>query len=105
MRRGEVWWANLPPPYGHRPVLLLSRDESYLVRNQVIVTPLTTRIRGIPAEVRLGPEDGLPSSCVANLDVIMTPSKSRIRERITALSADKIRAVDAAIRFALGLET
>ena len=104
MRRGEVWWADLPQPYGHRPVLLLSRDEAYLVRNQVIVTPVTTRIRGIPAEVALGPEDGLPRASVANLDVIMTPSKDRIQERITVLSPEKLREVEAAIHFVLGLE-
>ena len=104
MRRGEVWWANLPPPSGHRPVLLLSRDEAYDTRSLVIMTPLTTRARGIPTEIGLGPEDGLPRPCVANLDVINTVAKGRLQRRIAGLSADKVRAVDEAIHFALGLE-
>ena len=85
-------------------MVLLSRDEAYLVRDQVTVAPLTTRIRGIPAEVGLGPEDGLPRHSVANLDVIITPSKNRIQERITVLTSEKLRAVEEAIHFALGLE-
>ena len=104
MRRGEVWWANLPQPHGRRPVLLLSRDQAYEVRDMVIVSPLTTRVRGIAAEVPLGPEDGLPRPCAANLDVIITPSKDRILERIAVLSPEKLQAIDAALRFALGLE-
>ncbi len=51
MKRGEIWWAELAPPAGRRPVLLLSRNEAYAVRELVMVAPLTTRIRGIPSEV------------------------------------------------------
>lgn len=74
-----------------------------MVRRLVIVAPVTTRIRNIPAEVPLGPEDGLPRLCVANLDTITTIDKDSLRERITALSMEKMLAVEAAIYFALGL--
>ena len=104
MRRGEVWWADLPPPSGRRPVVLLSRDAAYTVRNLVLVTPVTTIVRGIPTEVSLGPEDGLPRASVANLDVIITIPKSSLRQRITGLSVEKVRAIDEAMRFALGLD-
>ena len=33
MRRGEVWWANLPPPAGRRPVLITTRDSAITVRD------------------------------------------------------------------------
>ena len=104
MRRGEVWWASLPPPSGRRPVVLLSRDAAYTVRNLVLVTPVTTIVRGIPTEVSLGPEDGLPQASVANLDIIITIPKSSLRRRIMVLSVEKVRSIDEAIRFALGLE-
>ncbi|MFH1140372.1 MAG: type II toxin-antitoxin system PemK/MazF family toxin [Chloroflexota bacterium] len=104
MRRGEVWWANLPPPTGRRPVVLLSRDEAYQQRRLAIAAPVTTRIRGIPTEVLLGPEDGLPRPCVANLDSLMTIPLRSLEEQITALNSAKLRAVEAAIRFALGME-
>ena len=104
MRRGEVWWVNLPSPAGRRPAVLLSRDAAYSVRRFVTLAPVTRRIRHIPVEVPLGPEDGLPQQCVANLDTINTISKARLHERISSLSPEKLRAVDTAIHFALGLE-
>ena len=104
MRRGEVWWANLPPPTGRRPVVLLSRDEAYQRRRLAIAAPVTTRIRGIRTEVQLGPEDGLPQLSVVNLDTLMTIPLRALQERVASLSPDKVRAVEEAIRFALGME-
>ena len=104
MRRGEIWWAELTPPAGRHPVLLLSRNEAYVVRELVTVAPVTTRMRHIPSEVPLGPEDGLPKPCVANLDTITTIAKRSLQERLIPLSPEKLRAVEAALYFALGLE-
>ena len=104
MKRGEVWWAELEPPAGRRPVLLLSRDESYSIRSLVIVASVTTRIRGIPSEVPLGVADGMPQDCVVNLDTITTIPKDCLRSRLTALSTRKLKDIEAAIHFALGLE-
>ncbi|HEX3531359.1 MAG TPA: type II toxin-antitoxin system PemK/MazF family toxin [Thermoanaerobaculia bacterium] len=103
MRRCEVWWSDLPPPAGRHPVVLLSRAEAYAVRAQVTVAPVTTRIRGIPVEVELGPADGLPKRCVVNLDSIVTIPKSDLVECIGLLRPEKILEVEAALRFALGL--
>ena len=104
MKRGQLWWANLPPPGGHRPVVLLSLDAAYAVREFVTVAPVTTRVRQLPIEVLLGPDDGLPQVSAANLDSVLTISKSSILSYIASLSADRLRAVDTAIHFALGLE-
>ena len=103
MRRGEVWWGELPAPVGRRPVVLLSRDSAYQVRSAVTVAPVTRTIRNIPVEVQLDARDGLPSRCVANLDDIATIPKTLIRQRIAVLSAEKMQEVEAAIRFALDL--
>lgn len=103
MRRSEVWWAQLPAPVGRRPVLLLSRDTAYRVRSSVTVGAVTRTIRGIPVEVPLGPEDGMPTECVVNLDDILTIPKARLAERITSLSGEKMSAVAKAIAFALDL--
>jgi|SRR3989304_2890961 len=104
MQRGEVWWANLDSSAGRRPVLLLSRNEVYTIRARVTLAPLTGTIRNIPSHVLLGPEDGLPSRCVVNLDDIVTVQKTRLIERIVILSAHKMDAVDEAIAFALDLK-
>ena len=103
MRRGEVWWADLPSPVGRRPVVLLSRDEAYAVRNAVTVSEVTAKIRSIPVEVPLGPEDGLPKKCAVNLDTIVTIRKDLLSERITILQNEKIVQINAALKFALAI--
>jgi mRNA interferase MazF len=103
MQRGEVWWAELPMPIGRRPVVLLSRDEAYAVRNAVTVAEVTTKIREIPVEVVLTPEDGLPKKCVVNLDTIATIRKDLLVDRISLLQSEKLRQIDDAIKFSLSI--
>jgi mRNA interferase MazF len=103
VRRGEVWWAELPPPSGRRPVLLLSRDSAYRVRTSITVGAVTRTIRNIPVEVLLDTNDGMPQHCVVNLDEILTIPKTRLVERITSLSNEKMVSVVKAISFALDL--
>ncbi len=103
MKRGEIWWANMPKPAGRRPVLLLSRDAAYKVRSLVTIAPVTKNVRSISSEVPLGPKDGMPARCVANLDNIQTVRKDCLKEHLTTVSSQKMRMVDEAIRFALDL--
>ena len=103
MRRGEVWWAKLPFPVGKRPVVPLSRNEAYAIRNAITVAEVTSTIRGIPVEVELRPDDGLPKKCVVNLDTIVTIRKDLLIERIAILRDEKIDQIDSAIKFALSL--
>lgn len=104
MRRGEVWWTEQPEPIGRRPVVLLSRDEAYEVRNAITVAQVTTTIRNIPVEVALDEKDGLPQKCVVNLDTIATIRKAILTKRICSLRAEKIEQINKAIKFALALE-
>lgn len=103
MRRGEVWWAELPEPVGRRPVVLLTRDGAYGYRTMATVAPVTTTIRAIPAEVELGPADGVPRRCVVNLDNLQTIDQRRLHGRIAFLAAERLQEIDDAIHFALGL--
>ena len=103
MKRGEIWWADLPLSTGHRPVVLISRDEAYIYREFVTVAPVSRRVRAIRAEVPLGPEDGLPRNCAVNLDSMTTIPKNSLQRYIANLNLEKLQAVDSAIRFALGL--
>lgn len=103
MKRGEVWWAHLPPPVGTRPVLLLSRDEAIAVRESVTVAPATTRRRGLKTEVWVTAREGMPKDCVINLDSIGTVEKAALTQRICLLSHQKMDEVHRAIQFALDL--
>jgi mRNA interferase MazF len=86
-------------------VVVLSRDAAIPVRQLVTVAPVTTKVRGLPVEIPLGADEGLPRSCVANCDVISTIGKNLLRHRVGVLDREKIAALDEAVRFALGLQS
>ncbi len=98
-----MWWVQFPSPVGRRPAILVSRDAAYRIRSAITVVPLTRTIRGIPTEVTLGPKDGVPKTCVANADVIMTVPKALIHEYLCTLTTIRVAALERAIRFALDL--
>jgi mRNA interferase MazF len=52
----------------------------------------------------LGHDDGVPRECVINLDTITTIAKASLRERLTTLGGEKLRAMEEALHFSLGLE-
>jgi mRNA interferase MazF len=110
MERGEVWWAATPQPSagsattGRRPVLLLSWDAGLGIRDRVTVAPITTRIRGLDAEVLLGESDGVDEQCVVNCDIVATVLLAPLQERITALSDAKMQQVERALHIALGMD-
>lgn len=104
MKRGEIWWADQPQPIGRRPVVLLSRNEAYHVRNAVTVAQITTTIRDIPVEIILNEKDGLPQKCAINTDNITTIPKSLLLKKICSLSFEKLLQLNKAIKFALDLD-
>lgn len=101
MDRSEVWWADLPPPLGRRPVLILTRSAVVAARNQVVVAQVTTTIHHLQSEVALSRADGMPRDCVANCDVLLTIPKHRLTTRITKLLPKKMGEVNQALKFAM----
>ena len=81
MRRGEVWWVERPEA-GRRPHLVLTRDPAIERLRTVLGVPTTRTIRGIPSEVELGPDDGMPDRCVLSLDNTRVLPKAYFVERI-----------------------
>jgi mRNA interferase MazF len=102
VRQFEIWWANLPGPAGRRPVLLLSRNDAYQYLNKFTVAEITTTIRAIPVEVRVGRREGLPSSCAVNLDNIRTASRKWLDSRAGALAPSRHGEVKRALGYAFG---
>ena len=102
MKQYEIWWADLPPPAGRRPVLLLSRDAAYRYLNKYVVVEVTTTVRGIAQEVALGRAEGLSRPCVANCDNLRTVGRSRLVKRAGRLAAPRHMEVKRALGHALG---
>ena len=97
--RGEVWWVD-QPNVGRRPHLVLTRQTAIPVLHSVLAVPATRRFRGIPSEVSLGPEDGMPRSCVLSLDNLTLMPKAFFVERICRLSGQRMHQVCAALAIA-----
>ena len=102
MKRGEVRWYKFIKPDENRPVVILTRDSALEFLGEVTVAPITSTIRGIPTEVLLSKEDGMPKDCAVNLDHIQTVSKGKIGPLITTLSSARMSELGSALLFALG---
>lgn len=99
MNRGEVWWSE-DEQLGRRPVLVLSRAAVLPVLARPLVAPLTTRVRGLPTEVALDGDDGMPQSCVVSLDNIQPLAAALLVDRIAVLSPGRMAQVCSALAVA-----
>ena len=82
--RGEIWWGETPDERG-RPFLVVSRDAANAVMHRVLVVPVTRRIRGIPSELPVGPDEGLPVPSVASFDNLRPFPKAMLVRRLGSL--------------------
>jgi mRNA interferase MazF len=102
--RNEIYWAELGPDGGRRPVCILTRDAVIHVLDRVICAPITRTMRGIPSEVAVGPEHGLPEKAVINCDNIVTIGKARLDPRpIGRLDAGTRARLDQTLRYSIDI--
>lgn len=87
--RGDVCWLELAAE-GRRPVLVLTRNEAIPVLRNVVVALITRTVRGIPSELHLDHDDGMPSECAASFDNLRTVPKALLSEPITSLTAARM---------------
>jgi mRNA interferase MazF len=103
MRRGDVWWHERTG-VKRRPVVILTRDVAIDRLNKLIAAPITTTVRGIGSEVKVGPEDGLRHESAVNLDNTTLIDKNELRERIATLGPDRLRDLCHALDAATGCD-
>ena len=104
MMRGDICWYRFRPPDKRRPVLVLTRDSARPYLNDVTVVPVTSTIRGVPSEVLLDGQDGLPTECAINLHYLQTVRKRDIGAVISHLGPRRMAEVRAALLFTLGFD-
>jgi mRNA interferase MazF len=112
MVRGEVWWANLPPPRGsaqakRRPVLIIQNDSfNRSGINTVICAIITSNmdLAHLPGNVVLEKTvSGLYKSSVINFSQIATIDKADLTEVVCMLPKGLVQQVDTAIRQVLDI--
>ncbi len=102
--RGDIYWAELGPPAGRRPVCVLTRDAASEVLSGVTCAPITRTIRGIRSEVEVGPDEGLPETSVISCDIVLTLRKELLAaDSIGHLGLAKRADLDGALRYALDI--
>lgn len=94
-RQGEIWWAQAEDK--RRPVLVITRSEAIPVLDRLVVAPVTRTVRGIPTEIELAPEDGLPTECAASFDNVQPINRHLLTERLTVLDAGRRHEICAAL--------
>ena len=115
MKRGDVYWADLAPrsaskQRGRRPVIIVSHDAFNTTAGwlSVIVVPISTsqtQARRSPTTVLLPSGAGsLPKTSVAVCHQITTLDRAKLTQRIGALPAEVLRAVEEGLKAALDLE-
>lgn len=90
-QQGEVWWAEAEDK--RRPVLIVTRSEAIPVLTSIVVAPVTRTIRGIATEIPLGPQDGLPSLCVASFDNVQPIHRSLLTTRVGSTPPERRREI------------
>jgi mRNA interferase MazF len=101
VNRGEVWWVEHPEA-GRRPACVLTRQAAIPVLSSVLVAPATRTVRGIPTEVMLIREDGMPEDCALSFDNLTTVPKALLTTRITTVPEARLSELCHALRVASG---
>jgi mRNA interferase MazF len=71
----------------------------------VIGAPVTSTVRGLSTEVRVGPGDGVRLESVANLDNLQLVARSRLVRRVGRARASTMAAICGALSIAVGCDS
>lgn len=90
------------PDWGRRPVLVLTREAAIPVLKRVSIASISRHVRGIPTEVVIDEDDGMPARCAVSLDNLGEAWKAMLVEHVTTLDHARMREVCAALTVAVG---
>jgi mRNA interferase MazF len=101
VRRGDVYYLE-HPEWGRRPVLVLTREAAIPVLKRVTIASISRTIRGIPTEVILDENDGMPTECAVSLDNLGDARKALLIQHVTTLKPERMNEVCQALNIAVG---
>jgi mRNA interferase MazF len=112
IQRGEIWWANIPPPAGsepgyRRPVLVVQTDSfNQSGIGTVVALAFTSNLdrASAPGNVFCPRQDtGMRNDSVANVSQLAALDKRWLTSRISMLPPDLLHEIENGMRFLLGL--
>jgi len=110
MVRGEIWWAELPPPRGskpakRRPVLIIQNDSFNRSRINTVVCAIITSntdLASLPGNLLLEKSvSGLEKTSVVNFTQIYTLDKTDLIEHVAMLPKDILDKVNSYLKVVL----
>jgi mRNA interferase MazF len=109
VRRGEIYRTKeRSPERGHKPGFYVIVSRDFVADNDdistVICAPVYCEILGLRSEVLLTSEDGLPRESTVRCDFLTLMFKRKLTTFVGTLSAEKIRQLNRALRYALELK-
>ncbi len=110
MKRGDIYYADLDPVIGSeqggvRPVLIIQNDLGNRFSPTVIALPLTSRMGKAPLRTHvplLPPQGGVRRPSIVLCEQVRTLEKSRLRQHLGCLTAEKLALVERALALAVG---
>lgn len=87
-----------------RPALVLTRRAARSAMTKVTVAPITSTVKGLSSEVRVGPDNGLDHECAVALDNVVTVPATRLGRTVGYLSAAQELELARAVVLAYDLE-
>lgn len=107
MRRGDLFRVRRPrggDPKSSRVFVVVSRQALIDSRfSTVVCAPVYTRRDGLATQVEVGPEEGLKHESSIHCDALVSVPKPLLSDHVSSLKLARLRALDQALRVALGL--
>ncbi len=112
MKRGEIWWASLPPATGsgpgyRRPVLVVqanSFNDSKIATVLVAIITSNLALVQAPGNVRISKSDsGLSKPSIVNISQIMTIDRERLTKRVSSLPGKVLGRVTEGLKLVFSL--
>ena len=108
MKRGEIYRTQEKvPERGYKPGFYVVVSRRFVAGSDDIATvvcaPVYSELLGLRSEVALGVADGLPHESAIRCDFLTLLFKRKLTHFVGTLSADKLKELGRALRYALEL--
>lgn len=112
IKRGEIWWAELPEPSGsepgyRRPLVIIQSNEFNKSNIDTVIAAIITsniNLASAPGNILLSSKNSkLSKKSVVNASQLITVDKSFLTERVHTLSNKLMAQIDDGIRLVLKL--
>lgn len=109
MKRGEIYrTSEKVPERGYKPGFYVVVSRDFVAENDdistVVCAPAYSEILGLRSEVVLDASTSLPRECAIRCDFLTLMFKKKLTHFVRSLNSEKLRELDDALCYALGIQ-